>query len=182
MVISSRVCGDGSLDPGEECDDGEMNSNAESGACRTNCRAAFCGDAVLDEGEQCDDGNADDGDGCTWKCVVSVCGNGSIEAPEECDAGDENADDVPNMCRTVCRKPFCGDGVPDAGEECDDANLDDEDGCLKSCVVVCGEGESKIQGRCVQLVPAAETCGIGCTAKNAWSSFADWLFGLFERK
>lgn len=174
------ACGDGSPDPGEECDDGELNSNTESGACRTNCRAAFCGDAVLDEGEQCDDGNADDGDGCTWKCAVSVCGNGSIEAPEECDAGDENSDGVPNMCRSVCRKPWCGDGVPDAGEECDDANLDEEDGCLKSCVVMCGEGESKIQGRCVPLVAVVETCGIGCKAGNAWNSFADWLFGLFE--
>ena len=35
----------------------------------------------------------------------------------------------------------CGNGLVDAGEECDDANVDNTDSCLNSCVsAVCGDG------------------------------------------
>jgi cysteine-rich repeat protein len=171
-------CGDGEVQADEQCDSGELNSNLEPGACRTNCRLPSCGDGVLDPEEACDDGNGDDRDGCTWKCAVSVCGNGTIEAPEECDVGADNSDEDPNACRTVCRKPWCGDGVTDAGEECDDANADETDGCLKTCTLLCPDGSSKIQGRCIVLAPE-ETCGALCKAHGAWESFVDWLFGLF---
>ncbi len=40
-----------------------------------------------------------------------------------------------------CRISLCGDGLVSEGEQCDDANLDDADGCLSSCVLaVCGDG------------------------------------------
>lgn len=53
-------CGDGILNDGEICDDGDNNSNTVANACRTNCIPAFCGDGVLDTSEICDDG-ADNG-------------------------------------------------------------------------------------------------------------------------
>lgn len=62
-------CGDGRLDPGEDCDDGAGNSDTEPDACRTDCRAAGCGDGVLDAGEACDDGGPWGGDGCTPACA-----------------------------------------------------------------------------------------------------------------
>ncbi|GIV04383.1 MAG: hypothetical protein KatS3mg015_3213 [Fimbriimonadales bacterium] len=35
----------------------------------------------------------------------------------------------------------CGNGQLDAGEQCDDGNLDDDDGCLSTCVPArCGDG------------------------------------------
>lgn len=179
-AVTVPHCGDTQVQAPEECDEGELNSNLEPGACRTNCRNAYCGDAVVDPSEQCDDGNADDRDGCTWKCMVSVCGNGTIEAPEECDVGEDNSNTEQNTCREVCRKPWCGDAVTDAGEECDDANGDETDGCLSSCRLVCPDGANKIQGRCIVLQAQEETCGITCTAGNAWDTFIDWLFGLFE--
>jgi hypothetical protein len=46
-------------------------------------------------------------------------------------------------------------------------------------VLVCPEGSSKIQGRCIILAPE-EQCGAFCKAHGAWESFVDWLFGLFE--
>ncbi len=66
------VCGDGSLDPGEQCDAGPGNSDVLANACRTNCEAAHCGDAVIDVGEQCDDGDALGGDGCSATCQVEA--------------------------------------------------------------------------------------------------------------
>ncbi|MFK7986805.1 MAG: EGF domain-containing protein [Sandaracinaceae bacterium] len=51
------ACGDGRLDEGEACDEGEDNGDAPD-ACREDCREAFCGDGVLDTGESCDPGGA----------------------------------------------------------------------------------------------------------------------------
>ncbi len=63
-------CGDGVIDVGEECDDGEANSDTEPDACRTDCFAAHCGDEVIDSGEVCDDGSPYGGDGCTPICTA----------------------------------------------------------------------------------------------------------------
>ena len=61
-------CGDGILDPGEECDDG---NNVDGDGCSADCTIeGFCGDGVLDPGEECDDGNNVDGDGCSANCTV----------------------------------------------------------------------------------------------------------------
>jgi cysteine-rich repeat protein len=44
-------CGDGNLDPGEECDDG---NNVDGDGCDANCMVEFCGDGILQPGEECD--------------------------------------------------------------------------------------------------------------------------------
>ncbi len=70
------TCGNGTIEPGEACDDGTNNSNASGSACRMNCEtAAWCGDGIRDLGEQCDDGNYIDGDGCDSDCSLP-CGIG----------------------------------------------------------------------------------------------------------
>jgi cysteine-rich repeat protein len=63
------ACGNGTLDEGEECDDGNLNSDIEPDGCRTRCIVSFCGDGVQDAREQCDDGNGDDLDGCSSECA-----------------------------------------------------------------------------------------------------------------
>jgi cysteine-rich repeat protein len=93
-------CGNGILDSGEMCDDGDDNSDTLPNACRTNCGQAFCGDGVIDSGEECDDGLANSNaipDGCRLYC-----------APE-------------SPC--TCRRAYCGDDVMDTGEECDGRDL-----------------------------------------------------------
>ena len=59
-------CGNGMMNPGEECDDGAANSDTIPNACRTDCSEPSCGDGVIDDGEQCDDG-ADNG------TATSIC-------------------------------------------------------------------------------------------------------------
>ena len=75
------ACGDGLVNAtaGEQCDDGESNSNSVADACRTNCKSAYCGDGVLDVGETCDDGNADSTDNCTALCALPRCGDGFVQ-------------------------------------------------------------------------------------------------------
>ena len=76
----------------------------------------------------------------------SVCGDGSVDAHcEQCDHGPANDDDVPNACRTNCRRAHCGDGTLDSAEQCDDGNVLACDGCSPLCAIetghVCGDGE-----------------------------------------
>jgi cysteine-rich repeat protein len=62
-------CGDGIIDPGEACDDG---NGVNGDNCRNNCVLPRCGDTILDPGEQCDDGNNVSGDGCSSTCQLEV--------------------------------------------------------------------------------------------------------------
>ncbi|WP_437753898.1 DUF4215 domain-containing protein [Sorangium sp. So ce1389] len=101
------VCGDGLLEPSEQCDDG----NTEDGdGCTSDCQlstgtgGAVCGDGLVEPpSEQCDDGNTEDGDGCTSDCQLST------------EAG------------------VCGDGVNQPDEFCDDGNTEEEDWCPADC-------------------------------------------------
>src|SRR4051794_1405055 len=65
---NNAVCGDGHVDPGEECDDGnETNGDGCSSACKT--ELPVCGNGKVESGEQCDDGNTTSGDGCSATCL-----------------------------------------------------------------------------------------------------------------
>ncbi len=82
-------CGDGVLDPGEDCDDGDDNSDSEPDACRIDCTLPACGDGVRDDGESCD---GDDSGDCFGPCRVdcTCCGDDTINGEEEqCDGSDE---------------------------------------------------------------------------------------------
>lgn len=63
------VCGDGMLDAGEACDDGDLNSDTASNACRLDCRLPSCGDGIVDDGELCDDGAAVGAGMCNSFCT-----------------------------------------------------------------------------------------------------------------
>lgn len=63
-------CGNGLLEDGEACDQGEDNSDTLADACRTTCEVSSCGDAVLDSAEDCDAS----GPGCLSDC--------SFDAPD----------------------------------------------------------------------------------------------------
>lgn len=65
-------CGDGLLEAGELCDEGEANSDSTPDACREDCTLPTCGDGVLDQDESCDDGDAWGGDGCDPACGTEL--------------------------------------------------------------------------------------------------------------
>jgi len=95
---SNGFCGDGILDPGEECDD---NNNVDGDGCSAICEIEpFCGDGILDPGEECDDNNNVDGDGCSAICEIEpFCGDGNLDPGEQCDDGNNvNGDGCSSVC------------------------------------------------------------------------------------
>jgi len=152
-------CGDGVVDPGEECDDGDQNSDTIPDACRTNCIASWCGDGVIDSDEQCDSGdvgsatceqlgydggeitcNGDicmrDESGC-FVCGDSECSpaEDSCSCPEDC--GSQCGDGCCNGTETTCSCPEdCGD---DCGDGCCTGS-EDSCSCPEDCGNTCGDG------------------------------------------
>jgi cysteine-rich repeat protein len=85
MLCVPPTCGNGVLDPLEQCDDG---NNIGGDGCPADC-SATCGDGVVDPGEVCDDGNTTSGDGCSQDCqIIEKCGNGHLDPNEQCDDGN----------------------------------------------------------------------------------------------
>ncbi|MCA9706973.1 MAG: DUF4215 domain-containing protein [Myxococcales bacterium] len=93
MRVIHGNCGDGMIESGEVCDDG--NTTGGDG-CSADCLSdETCPNGILDTlaGEVCDDGNFENGDGCSDTCMSDeTCGNGIIDAVagEACDDGDAN--------------------------------------------------------------------------------------------
>lgn len=67
---SEPRCGDGNVDEGEACDDGDRNGDYD--ACAADCSGpgSYCGDGIEDPREACDDGNAQNLDGCSAECLL----------------------------------------------------------------------------------------------------------------
>lgn len=110
-VIPSGTCGDGVLDPGEQCDQGAAQ-NSDQGACTIECMLAKCGDQLIWAGQEaCDNGDNNNDTlygGCTTQCTYGPrCGDGELQGPEECDLGPDNGtgefppSSVP--CTNACR-------------------------------------------------------------------------------
>lgn len=170
---AAAVCGDGTTDPGEECDDGANNS--DTGACTKACKKAACGDGFKQTGEDCDEGakNADTGT-CTTKCKAPACGDGFTQAGEECDMGMMNADT--GACTSMCKTAKCGDSLVGPTEGCDLGAMNSDTGActtmcksatcgdalLQSMVEQCdlGTGNNLDTGACTTMCKTA-SCGDG---------------------
>ena len=99
------TCGDGVLDPGEQCDDGP--ANADEAACSWSCERAFCGDDRVQTGvEACDDGINDGGyNGCLADCSARGphCGDDIIQPEfEACEAST-----LGPFCNFFCEAVIC---------------------------------------------------------------------------
>jgi cysteine-rich repeat protein len=152
--IGTESCGNGSVESGEQCDDG--NTVACDG-CSAGCKVEgglVCGDGIINVvcGEECDNGNT--GGGCSAICKLT-CGNGNVDPGEQCDDGNIIDGDG---CDSNCTVTRCGNGIVTHGEECDDGNLVDSDGCQSNCTLpgVCGDG----------VVDAGEQCDDGNTTNG----------------
>ncbi len=133
-------CGNGIVDAGEECDDG---NNRDGDSCTSLCKRAvgYCGDGVVQSalGEQCDDGNRINNDDCDNFCKwtpLPECGDGILQPEFElCDAGVNRNSNAGNAeCRPNCVPQRCGDAILDNyTEQCDDGNNLNNDGCSAVC-------------------------------------------------
>ncbi len=197
------TCGDGDLEPGEFCDDG---NKADGDGCSKDCLT------------QDPDFNCSEGELCT---PISICGNGVIEGREKCDDGNaidgaDGGDGCDGDCLAVqsgftCGKPNtpclvspeCGNGKRERGEQCDDGNVDAAtDGCSQTCVYDSVNfwcpipGQSCIERECGngERTPAilgiggedcddgdtepGDGCSPSCTQESGWSCTSTGCRGI----
>lgn len=105
QIVEDADCGNGRIDPGEQCD---PNTEASGSDCTENC---------------------------TWPLATppALCGDGVQEKDEICDEGTLNGEY--GYCNSDCSGTrTCGDGVKDPEELCDDDSANDKDACSDDCV------------------------------------------------
>ena len=167
--VTVVVCGNGLLQAGEACDDG----NTVSGdGCSSTCtvEVAVCGNGIRQGAEGCDDGNTVSWDGCSATCTVEVpvCGNGHRQGTEACDDGNTVSGDGCSSACTV-EVAVCGNGVRQGAEGCDDGNTVSWDGCSATCAVevpVCGNGHRQGTEACDDGNTVAwDGCSATCTVE-----------------
>jgi len=135
--LVGHLCGDGVVDPGEQCDDGNrVAGDGCSKLCQQECSFAcgtcgarpcipVCLDGMLTVSESCDDAESDSG-GCLncqmievgWRCpvpgrpCVPICGDGRVVGLETCDDGNAVAGDgCSEICLLEPSTAVCGNGV-----------------------------------------------------------------------
>lgn len=167
---SPGSCGDGTVQAGEDCDDGNTTS---CDGCSGVCGEEICGNGTIDctapddpatpenetAEEECDDGNTGDGDGCNASCEMEYCGDGIIQSGmgEQCDDGNHVDCDG---CNSSCQEEKCGNDVLECEEECDDKNTKARDGCDASC-------ETEVH-RCTYKCEGTVQPGGGVTEPYSW--------------
>ncbi|MFT3697631.1 MAG: DUF4215 domain-containing protein [Kofleriaceae bacterium] len=127
ITASVPVCGNGTIELGETCDDGNtMATDGCDAACQIetgySCTGTpsvcvlLCGNGMIDDDEDCDDGNTMANDGCDATCHT--------------ENGWDCGFDEPSVCTNTC-----GDGILDYYEECDVGTATDPH-CNANCEIV----------------------------------------------
>lgn len=154
-------CGNGTLDPGEQCDPPNGTS------CDANClQVPICGNNVVEapagpyRPEQCDPPN---GTTCDAQCqnIPVVCGNGIVQPPTEtCDPPNGTTCDA--TCHLLAA-PVCGDGVINQpSEECEPPNTPATN-FTPACDANCKLTGSSLCGAC-----ETAKCDVLFGAPGAW--------------
>jgi cysteine-rich repeat protein len=136
---TGKVCGNGVVETGEDCDDGAKNG-ATGDPCNRDCtwvciQGTLNGDAKCNTGDPCK-GNAT----CSAShlCVPGTpLGDGTTCT---IGAGGDGGAGTAGICRSqVCSPAVCGDGYVTPPEECDDGSKNGTaaDGCDSLCKFVC---------------------------------------------
>ena len=141
VTFTGQQCGNGIVEPGEECDCGGTEGCGDDSCCD----GATC---KFKDGAVCDDANEDCCSGCQYKSKGSVCrpSTSSCDPQEVCpgDSGDCPAD------QTKPNGESCGDGLQCASGQCtsrdqqcktvmgsytqgNDTHACDSQGCVISC-------------------------------------------------
>jgi cysteine-rich repeat protein len=200
LANNSPVCGNESIEAGEQCDDGNtVSGDGCSATCQLeqNPPEPICGNQAVESGEQCDDGNTVSGDGCSATCQLEqnppepICGNQAVESGEQCDDGNIVDGDgcsatcqTENIVCTSCGPSFvCGDGNVSffTGEECDDGNAVSGDGCSASCKIettpapgglVAGESTCSLESDIIVVMDVSGSMGYEFPSRLAQAKIA----------
>jgi MYXO-CTERM domain-containing protein len=172
------VCGNGAVEAGEACDDGDgldtVGCNNACSACAADYYGANCS-VLCQAAISCSgNGSCDAVTGlCNCapgflgtSCDMTQCGDGITAGAETCDDGMETA-----ACDDDCTAVACGDGNANAaaGEGCDDGDSDNGDDCPDgpggSCdPAACGDGFVDAEGA---MTEACDGDGMGLGGETA---------------
>jgi cysteine-rich repeat protein len=161
-VIDDEVCGNGTINAGEACDD--TNTTAWDG-CDAVCAledgfvcageasvcvsTTTCGNGIIWAGEGCDDGNNINSDSCSSICLIE---DGAWVCDADADCLGWSCDLLAGTCNPTLPAPVCGDGDVAIGESCDDSNTTNWDGCSSVCDIEPG----------FECVGQASICNVSC--------------------
>jgi cysteine-rich repeat protein len=184
VCINIGGCGNGVVDPGEVCDDGNIEP---MDGCSPDCKTdRACGDGAVGPEEDCDTGGVDS-PACDSDCTFVRCGDGHTNraAEEDCDTDGMITDECVG---TVCKFSSCGDRFynDQAQEVCDTGG--DTITCDFDCTSpVCGDGyrnpmtiEQCDDGEVVMGMPTprdSASCDQDCTppvcGDGHWNALAE---------
>jgi hypothetical protein len=119
--VACGLCGNGVIDPGEDCDSAAafMNNTCNPNTCKA--IPIVCGDGLLQPGEACDNAAAFANHSCApaggitvqqvpgpgttmiagCQLIPAVCGDGLVEGTEQCDAGPAGSSTCTTTCQTI---------------------------------------------------------------------------------
>jgi len=178
-------CGNGVIDPGEECDGnnlagldcvdigfigGELSCGSDCLLNTSDCNGeSTCGNGVLDGDEECD-GNSFGG----ARCEDFGFTGGYLSCSENCLVDTSRCENI----------RLCGDGELSPDEECDDGNTEDGDGCSSNCAVeegwlcdgelsvcnpICGDGRVRGDEGCDDgNIEGGDGCSEVCDVEDGW--------------
>jgi len=151
-ALAPAVCGNGMVEAGEQCDDGNtINGDGCSSTCTSEAATGCC-------------------------FGIGVCVNGA--SSENCaQVGGIFASG--GTCGVDCEDPsLCGNGVVNEGEQCDDGNTTSGDGCSSTCTTETTQQgfcctNSQVAGLCAQTASCADCTALGgdtCSATTTCST------------
>ena len=144
--VKQPICGDGIIDQGEVCDNGQNNGQVCQADYNTTCQ--YCSTACQ---------------------LVEVkgpyCGDGQLQGEEQCDQAGQNGQichaaygQTCSYCSNICSQitisgPYCGDGVIQDSEQCDgQAGVGEHQACTDNCQLIdlayCGNGQVEDGEQC----------------------------------
>jgi len=150
-----QLCGNGRLDSGEQCDDGNKNyGDGCSGMCSIEISGCTDDSAYnYNPSASYDDGS----------CAYAYCDDGIRNGDEEgIDCGGSYCGPEYNQyCALIC-----GDGLVEGTEQCDDGNTIDDDVCSNLCTVTAScidniKNQNELGVDCGGV--CGNFCDVGCT-------------------
>lgn len=152
----TNLCGNGVLDPGEQCDDLDIGGSTCAGhgggghvsctqTCQldySQCTSEYCGNGAIDAGEQCDGAQL-----AGQSCVSMGASAGALDCSGSCTFDLTNCTDI------------CGNGQKEGSEHCDGADLGGftcED-FGSTGILACAPDCSFDLGKCIAEPPPCDT-------------------------
>jgi len=152
--VASSTCGDGILDPGEDCDDG---NNDDGDCCAADCSYEPV-DSPCDNGLFCTVNDACDGTGTCLDGTARDCDDGEICTDDTCNETERRCDNTFNPGNDPSCQPLCTDvdrdGYSPEIAGCGPVDCNDDDAAINpDAAEIC---DDNVDNDCNGLIDSAD--------------------------